>query len=277
MPARRWTLLALSLLALAVAAFLGRAAYVRYERLTESVDVVVAVRDIAAFERITPDMVAVAPVPAALATAPHFEAVEEAAGLVALAPIPAGTVLWSGLVVGPPVVASSIVAVPAGDLPAPPDAVLELWADGRYVGPGRALARKGDTLLVSVQHEVAAAVMAAQSVRAALVVGTPAPTATRTATPTLTPTPPPAATATPTVTPTPTPTGTPTPVHVRVRLGLVQRVNLRSGPGLHYPIIAQASPGTRLVEERRGKDWILVCCVGDVQGWIRSDLLEEAP
>ena len=194
-------------------------------------------------------------------------------GKIALASIPAGAVLWSG-VVAPAVNApagTSILAVSADGLPAAPGSAVELWADGRYVGAGTALHRVGDGLLVAVTHEVAGAVMAAERVRVALAVGTPAPTATPTVTPTVTPTP----SATPGPSPTPTPTAT--PAHVRVRLGLVQRVNLRSGPGLGYPIVAQAAAGTRLTAEARRGDWVLVCCVGDARGWVRDDLLEEAP
>ena len=279
MPSRRWAMLSLSVVSLLIAAFLGRAAYVRYQRLTETVEVVVAVRDIGAFERITSDMVTVEPVPAALAAAPHFERTANVVGKIALASIPAGAVLWSGVVAPVPEVsgAASILAVPASGLPAAPGSAVELWADERYVGAGTALHRVGDGLLVAVPHDVARAVMAAERVRVALAVGTPAPTPTSTPTATVTPTPTVTPTATATPGPSPTPTPTATPAHVRVRLGLVQRVNLRSGPGLGYPIVAQAAAGTRLTAEARRGNWVLVCCVGDARGWVRDDLLEEAP
>ena len=277
MPSRRWTLFTLSLLSLALAAFLGRAAYTRHRALTETVEVVVAAVDIPAFTRLEAGMFAVEPLPATLAAAPHFRAVEDVLGQVALVPIPRGSVLWPGVVAAVPreqIGHASIVAIPTGGLPAGSGAVVELWADGRYVGPGVALERAGDVLLVAVDHDVAAAVLTAEQVRPALAVGTPAPTPTPTPTATATPTVTP--TFTPTVTPTgtPTPTSTPTPGHVRIRLGLMQRVNLRSGPGPGYPVVAQAVSGTRLVVEGRRDGWTLVCCVGDVRGWVRDDLLE---
>lgn len=275
MPNRRRVLLVLSLVALALAGWLGRTAYLRYERLTETVEVVVAVQDIGAFERITSDMVTVEPMPAALAAAPHFETVDEVVGRVALAPIPAGAMLWPGLVapVGGLPDAASVLAVPASGLPVAPGSAVELWADGRYVGAGTALHRAGDSLLVVVPHDVAAAVMGAGQARVALAVGTPAPTATPTPTPTVTPTP----TATPTPTVVPTPTPTPTPVQVRVRLGLTQRVNLRTGPGLTYPVVAQAVPGTRLTVLEARDGWVRVCCVGDATGWVWGVLVEGVP
>lgn len=273
MPERRRVLLVVGLLALAVAALVGRAAYERYRRLTETVEVVVAARDIPAFHRIDADMLALQPLPAALAAAPHYAAVEEVVGMVAMAPVPAGTVLWPGLVAPAPAVPdrASVLAVPVGPLPVTPGTVVELWADGRYAGTGKALYREGDVLLVAADHAVAVVVMAAGQVRVALPAGTPVPTPTPTSTPTPTPT------ATPTPTPTPTFTPTPAPPRVRVRMGLGQRVNLRSGPGLDHPVVAQAAPGTQFTVRARENGWTLVCCVGDVAGWVRDDLLEEVP
>lgn len=116
---------------------------------------------------------------------------------------------------------------------------------------------------------------------------TPTPTATNepTATPTTTPIPPtftqapPTQTATPTATPTDEPTATatitPIPPTATPRLPqitvIVNELNVRTGPGTAYTVIAQVPRDTQfdVIGQNNGRDWWQICCLdGDVIGWI---------
>ncbi len=78
--------------------------------------------------------------------------------------------------------------------------------------------------------------------------------------PTATPTP----TGTPTVTP--TPTATPTPF-VMVAAGLV---NLRTGPGPDYPLVAQLGPNipVSIIGQNPEGTWFQICCVNGASVWV---------
>ncbi|GIV77484.1 MAG: hypothetical protein KatS3mg050_1878 [Litorilinea sp.] len=93
--------------------------------------------------------------------------------------------------------------------------------------------------------------------------GPQAPTATGPASPILLPT------ATPTPLPTDTPTPTPTP-YVVVESGLV---NLRSGPGPEYPLVAQLGPGipVAIVGQNPEGTWYQICCVNGESVWVAEN------
>lgn len=105
---------------------------------------------------------------------------------------------------------------------------------------------------------------------------TPTPTATRelvvvvvtaTATPTF-----PVPTSSPQPSPgvTSTPSTTPTPAIVPQVTVVADLLNVRSGPGLAYALIATVPKGTVLRAEGRTEDgqWLLVCCVNEQWGWV---------
>ncbi|MEZ4770419.1 MAG: PA14 domain-containing protein [Caldilineales bacterium] len=75
-----------------------------------------------------------------------------------------------------------------------------------------------------------------------------------------------AATATPTASPLP---GTPSVPEVTVVADLL---NVRSGPGLTFDILATVPAGTMFRAEGRTEDglWLLVCCVGEQWGWVAN-------
>ena len=91
---------------------------------------------------------------------------------------------------------------------------------------------------------------------------TPTTTATETAT----------TTPTPTVEPTPTATQTPTPF-VRVSAGLV---NLRTGPGIDYPLVAQLGPEVpvAIVGQSPEGTWFQICCVNGDSVWVAKNHVE---
>ena len=89
---------------------------------------------------------------------------------------------------------------------------------------------------------------------------TPSPTMTLTPIPTFTLVP------TSTSTPTETPTQTPTP-YVQVSSGLV---NLRAGPGIGYPLVAQLGPDipVAIVGQNPESTWYQICCVNGDSVWV---------
>lgn len=273
------------LFSLAAAAAIGRAVYRRTAMLSRPVPVVVAARDIEAYRVIREEDVTVTDMAAAVQALGVFRDTRDVVGLVARGHIPQGVPVLRALVAteapyAAPEQALLRLPVSPGRMPAGlrPGQRLDLWNGPRLLARDVRVVAVGDgELTVAVDQRAVPEVLAAAergtlwpvvAPQERLPVPSPTPTPTPTATPTATPTP----------TPTPTSTPTPTPVpHVRVRLDLVQRVNVRSGPGMDFPVIAQAAPGARftLVGEEGG--WTQVCCVGDVRGWIRSDLLEDVP
>lgn len=94
------------------------------------------------------------------------------------------------------------------------------------------------------------------------------PTLTPTATPFYTPTP------TPTWTPLPTPVDTPTPVPPPYALIVAPIVNVRSGPSVAYPVIAQARQDERydITGRNEAFTWWQICCVNGLSGWVTTQL-----
>ena len=87
-------------------------------------------------------------------------------------------------------------------------------------------------------------------------------------TPTVTPTP--AVIATPTTTPSPTVTPTP---FVLVATGLV---NLRAGPGVDYPLVAQLGPNipVAIVGQNPEGTWYQICCVNGGSVWVAENHIQ---
>lgn len=107
------------------------------------------------------------------------------------------------------------------------------------------------------------------------------PTETATATATATELPP---TATPNPSETPAPTATqpaptpvppsPTPLPLPQMIVNVERLNVRSGPGADYPIVAAIDRNVQLAITGRSSagDWWQVCCLADGQsGWVFAE------
>ena len=80
------------------------------------------------------------------------------------------------------------------------------------------------------------------------------------------------ATATPTLAPTSTATQTPTPF-ARVGAGLV---NLRTGPGIDYPLAAQLGPDVpvAIVGQNPEGTWFQICCVNGDSVWVAKNHVE---
>ena len=79
------------------------------------------------------------------------------------------------------------------------------------------------------------------------------------------------ATPTPTLTPSSTPTPSPTPE--LAALVSEVRLNVRSGPGLVFPIVTVLPPGSTLRVAAQSSDlaWWNVCCLADgSSGWISA-------
>jgi uncharacterized protein YraI len=103
----------------------------------------------------------------------------------------------------------------------------------------------------------------------------PKPTTPATLAPTDTPTVEPA--ATPTATATPLPTDSPTPTQpVAVVTG--DRLNVRSGPGTVYPVVAQAVKDERYLLLARNEDasWLEVALADGQRGWVSASLVESS-
>ena len=54
----------------------------------------------------------------------------------------------------------------------------------------------------------------------------------------------------------------------------VARANLRSGPSLSSPVVAQLDGGTRITATAMHGTWVKVTVAGDEQGWVLASLLE---
>ncbi len=283
-------MLAVGGFALIVAVLVGRAVYRRAEALSRQIPVVVAREDIEAYQTIRAEDVTVQMMPAVAEQIGVFSDVAEVTGRMALGRIPQGAPVLRALVAtatpyieGAGDVLLSLAVLPERlPLELRPGQRLDLWDmdRDRLLAQDAELIAVGDgSITVVVDQAQAEALMAASERGALWPVLAPRerrPTPTPTVTPTPTPTPVPTPTRTPT--PTFTPSPSPTPIsRVRVRLDLVRRVNVRSGPGLAYRPIAQAAAGARFTKVDEEGEWTQVCCVGDVRGWIRSDLLEEVP
>jgi len=122
-----------------------------------------------------------------------------------------------------------------------------------------------DTLLVSTNTPIPTFTPTSTATPLTLVRITPA---------TPTPSPTPSATPVPTATPTDLPTATPTPVIPQVVSS--STVNIRSGPGINYPVIGSLPPGNPLVvvgRNEQGSWWQIQFSEGAV-GWVAGSVVE---
>lgn len=104
---------------------------------------------------------------------------------------------------------------------------------------------------------------------------TATPVPTRTPIPTITPIPP-----TPTLTYTPSDTPTPTPIPPVIgRVNSLQRVNVRSGPGIEFDDFEALDPGTEVEVIGQSSDgrWLNVKLESGAEGWMSSRLLLLQP
>lgn len=82
-------------------------------------------------------------------------------------------------------------------------------------------------------------------------------------------------TTAPTMTTVPDTSVTPQPQQTRAFVTGTSRVNVRQGPGLNFPVIAQAAPGDPLtvIGQNAARDWSQIRLGSGVEGWIASTLL----
>lgn len=100
----------------------------------------------------------------------------------------------------------------------------------------------------------------------------PSPFPTLARLPSVTPAPP-TPIATPTVPP-PPPTATPAPL-----LGVVnvQAANVRTGPGLNYPVLTSVAAGEEVQLQGRSEGWYQVITADQTRGWMSAQVLTVAP
>lgn len=88
----------------------------------------------------------------------------------------------------------------------------------------------------------------------------------------------PLATPTPTFPPTSTPTATPTPTQTSTPFAQVASglANLRSGPGIDYPLVAQLGPDipVAIVGQNPEGTWFQICCVNGESVWVAKTHVE---
>ncbi len=100
----------------------------------------------------------------------------------------------------------------------------------------------------------------------------PSATAEPSATPTSLPTTTPSRTLAPTYTPVPTETAVPS------WLGVVsvERLNVRTGPGIEYEVLATVDEGRQfeLTGRLRNSSWWRICCINGESGWIIAEAME---
>lgn len=104
---------------------------------------------------------------------------------------------------------------------------------------------------------------------------TPTITPTPLVTPTETPTPGPTPTATETPVPTPTPTSTPTFTPTPFVRVIAALANVRTGPGVDYPVVTQLPGETEITVVGRIPEgtWLQICCVNGESVWISADVV----
>ncbi|RLC79859.1 MAG: hypothetical protein DRI61_07020 [Chloroflexi bacterium] len=108
---------------------------------------------------------------------------------------------------------------------------------------------------------------------------TPSPQATTPPPPTSTPTPKSSGQGTtfesPLATPTQSKQPTPTPKAPTKAVVTTDNLNIRTGPGLVYPIIDKAKINTefQIVARNKAGDWIQVCCIKGKKGWASAKYL----
>jgi hypothetical protein len=279
---------AAGLLALLVALLVARTTTTRLHALVEPVPVVVARTVIPPYLAITADMVVVAYLPRGAIAQPVYADPAEVVGRLARMEVLPGVPVCRECAVraselrytadGQTVILG--VTVDEAHIPADlllPGQRVDVWQAGRLIGSDlrvAAIVRSRDGMLVVAletnQGLVPALLTASGQADTALTLSplerlsTPV---TPTPTPTLTPS------------PTPSPTATATPGVAVVRPGPAQGLNVRSGPGTTYPVLATLPAGSRLTPVGRGADgrWVEVCCVaGDRYGWVLAELVDLA-
>jgi hypothetical protein len=276
------------LLALLVALLVARSTTALLDALVAPVPVVVARSVIPPYRAITADMLEVAYLPRGAVARPVYADPVDVVGRLARIEIlpgvpvcrecavPAGELRYTAdgqaVILG---VTVDEAHVPA-DLIRPGQRV-DVWQAGRLMGSDlRVVAivcNRDGTLVVALetnQRAVPALLAASGQADAALTLSP----LDRLPTP-ITPTP--AATSTPS--PTPSPSATVTPGVAVVRPGPAQGLNVRSGPGTAYPVLATLPAGSRLTPVGRDGDgqWVEVCCVaGDRYGWVLAELVDLA-
>jgi hypothetical protein len=279
---------AAGLLALLVALLVARATTTRLHALVEPVPVVVARTVIPPYLAITADMVEVAYLPRGAIAQPVYADPAEVVGRLARMEVLPGTPLCRGCAVpaselrytadGQAVILGLTMDeahVPA-DLLRPGQRV-DVWQVGRLIGSDLrvvAVVRNRDGMRVvalETNQGLVPALLAASGRADTALTLSPLERLPMPATPT------PTATLMPS--PTASPTATVTPGVAVVRPGPAQGLNVRSGPGTTYPVLATLPAGSRLTLVGRDADgqWVEVCCVaGDRYGWVLAELVELA-
>lgn len=148
----------------------------------------------------------------------------------------------------------------------------------RLFAPAEALA---DEVVTPTRPEATSTPLFTELLPVPTIMPTRTPTNTATATPSPAPTDTATATNTPTITLTPTvaatATATATATVERVRAVIVvERANIRSGPGPDYPVVGVADQGQELIITGRtnASDWWQVCCINDNEpGWLFGELV----
>jgi uncharacterized protein YgiM (DUF1202 family) len=70
---------------------------------------------------------------------------------------------------------------------------------------------------------------------------------------------------------TPTDTATPTPAPKSCQVTAAEALNLRSGPGTSYPVIAWLQPGDVLTITQQSNGWVQVTTPTGAAGWVNSN------
>ncbi len=281
---------AAGLLALLVALYVARATTLRLQALVEPVPVVVARTVIPPYIVITDDMVEVAYLPRGSVAQAVYTDLSEVVGLLARLELLPGVPLLRTYVVPAAELryttdAKAVVlgvtvdqAHVPGDLLLPGQRV-DVWQADRLVGPGlRVVAVTGQPegrLVVALEssQDLVPVLLAASGRDDTALTLAPLDRLSTPAAPT------PTAMPTPTSSPTVTPMPTATPGVVVVRPGPAQGLNIRSGPGTDYPVLATLPAGSRLTPVGRDAAgrWVEVCCVNAGQpGWVLAELVELA-
>lgn len=291
------------LLALSVALSATSLVERRMQALAQTVAVLVAREMIPAYTPIRPDQVQIMRLPLAAVAEDALRDSAELVGRLARVEIPAGVPLHRSQIVpagelrytadGRAVIlALAVLAARAPGGLLRPGQLVDVWEDGQFLaGDLRVVAVSGLTdgrLAVAVEagQEVAPRLLKVSgssdlSLTLSPLERLPTPTALPATVP---PTTAPTATVThtsptPTRTATPTATATPTPGVAVVKPGPAQGLNVRSGPGTNYPVLATLRAGNRLTPIGRDAEgrWVEVCCVaGNQPGWVLAELVELA-
>ncbi len=280
---------AAGLLALLVALYVAWATMLRLDTLVEPMPVVVARTVISPYIVITADMIEVLYLPrGAVAQPVYADAAEVVGQLARLELLPGVPILRTyvapaaelryttdaqAVVLG---VTVRVEHVPADLLLA--GQRVDVWQGDRLVGPGLRVVAITDQpegqLVVALEsgQELVPALLAASGQDDTALALAPLERLP-------TPTPEAEVGAKVEATPTLTSTLTPTPGVAVVKPGPAQGLNVRSGPGTDYSVLATLPAGSRLTPVGRDApgQWVQVCCVaGDQYGWVLAELVELA-